>query len=155
MVEREAGTGRNLSAKEAVEGIRGPLSNAQLMQKFKISTSGFADLLKQLFEMKLITEGDLEKRGIQFRVVRREPETAKPKQPLPTSIPAHLPTDQDEGFLDTEALTDLLAFKTPEPPAPHSVAAPPPESPPEKENQPGPPEKKSRFSITGLFKKST
>ncbi len=156
MVERESGGGRNLSAREAVEGIRGPLSNAELMERFKITAAGFADLLKQLFDKKLITEEDLARRGIQFRVTRRERGRVRPLGlPLPVPAPAKSPGDENEGFLDTETLTDLLAFKTPESGESPPEATAHPESPPEETGQPESLPKKSRFSIAGLFKKSS
>ena len=59
----ETTTSRELGAKEAIEAIRGPLSNGEIMEQFKISPQGFADLVKQLFEKKLITEDDLKTYG--------------------------------------------------------------------------------------------
>ena len=124
------------------------------MQKFKLTPAGFADLLKQLFENKLITETDLAKRGIQFKVVRKQPAPVQAVvQPVTSPKPTHLPADEDEGFLDTETLTDLLAFKTPE--AAESKPKPPPEPPPEEKDESTPLQKKSRFSFSGLFKKDS
>ena len=44
----ETTTSRELGAKEAIEVIRRPPSNGQIMEQFKISPQGFADLVKQL-----------------------------------------------------------------------------------------------------------
>jgi hypothetical protein len=143
----EKTTSRDLGAKEAIESIRGPLTNGQIMEMFKISPQGFADLMKQLFEKKLITEDDLKRRGIRFKVVRKQ----APPQIIPP--PPSAPKEDTEGFLDTVTLTDMLTFKVPdEQPAQKKQEAreiPPPEEEPEELS-----EKKSRFSITGFFKKA-
>lgn len=163
----EPQSSRNVSAREAVECIRGPLSNADLMEKFKISPSGYADLLRQLFVRKLITEEDMARRGIRFKVVKREseqqdledvgsvtqetvPEIAA--EQLPVLAPA--PRPDDDEFLDTVSLTELLSFK---PPSPPQQAPPPPRKKSEKTEEAkdeDSSEKKGRFSITGFFKKS-
>jgi hypothetical protein len=149
----ETMTSRVLGAKEAVEGIRGPLSNGQLMEQFKISPQGFADLIKQLFEKKLISEDDLSRRGIRFKVVKKQaaPQIIPPPPPEPTEDKED--TEDKEEFLDTITLTDMLTFKTPEEPAVKSKDEPT-EIPPPEEVAEELSEKKSRFSITGFFKKA-
>jgi hypothetical protein len=94
-------TMRDVGAREALKCIRGGMSNAELMAKFKLNTQGYADLLRQLFERRLITARDLERRGIQFKVLKKKQESA------PT---ISVPPDGEE-FLDTTPLTQLLAFK--------------------------------------------
>jgi hypothetical protein len=158
----ETMTSRVLGAKEAVEGIRGPLSNGQLMEQFKISPQGFADLIKQLFEKKLITEDDLSKRGIRFKVVKKEAptQTIPPPSPNPAREtaqtvppPSPNPDEETEEFLDTVTLTDMLTFKSPDEP-PVEGKDEPTEIPPPEEVAEELSEKKSRFSITGFFKKA-
>ncbi len=142
---------RNVNAREAVEDIRGPLSNGELMEKFKITASGYADLLKQLYMKKLITEEDLTRRGIRFKVVKPQVEE-KPAEPVPLIPPRPNFEDENDEFLDTVTLTELLAFKPEEPPPEKQKAEDRP--PPPAEEDPGPKEKKGKFSISGLFKKS-
>jgi len=150
----EQATSRELSAREAVEAIRGPMTNSQIMARFKINVAGYADLLKQLYEKRLISEEDIRRRGIRFKVLRRaaEPETPPEKVAVVPSPPQPPPLmDNEEEFLDTVTLTELLTFKPPEPPRvreSETSKGPAPEEP-ETES-----EKKSKFSITGLFKKS-
>jgi hypothetical protein len=140
-------TSRDIRAKDAVDAVRSGLSNAELLDRFKISAQGFADLLKQLFEKKLITEQDLASRGIRFKVVKKE---TVPEAPV---IRPLQPTEAGEEFLDTVELTELLSFKEPGAQARQAPAQPQAvkteEEPPEDE----PAEKKSRFSLSGLFKK--
>jgi hypothetical protein len=136
-------TSRNLNAREAVEHLRGPLTNAQIMEKFKISAQGFADLLKQLFQKRLISEEDLARRGIQFKVLKQAPVME------PASILPPAPTEHDDEFLDTVALTEMLGFKGTEAPPKESTEIPGPE-----ESKADRREKKSKFSLTGLFKKA-
>jgi hypothetical protein len=143
----ETTTSRDLGAKEAIESIRGPLSNAQIMEQFKISPQGFADLVKQLFEKKLITEEDLKRRGIRFKVVKKQ----APPQIIPP--PQLAPTEDTEEFLDTVTLTDMLTFKDPDE-QPVQKKQKPTEIPPPEEEAEESSEKKSRFSITGFFKKA-
>jgi hypothetical protein len=157
----ETTTSRELGAKEAIEGIRGPLSNGQLMEKFKISPQGFADLIKQLFEKRLITEDDLSRRGIRFKVLKKQapPQIIPPPQVVPppqiVSPPRPEPTEEGEEFLDTITLTDMLTFKSlEEPPVNAEAKKEPTEIPPPEEEAEETTEKKSRFSITGFFKKA-
>ena len=135
---------RNLSAREAVEAIRSPLTNAQILEKFKISPAGFGDLLRQLLSHKLITEDDLNRRGVRFKV-KKEAEA-----PTPSLLPPP-PDETDEEFLDTVTLTELLTFKPGEP-------APPRKKSDEKQHVESrkvesEEDKKSKFSLGGLFKK--
>jgi hypothetical protein len=150
-------TSRNLGAREAVEAIRGPLSNSELMDRFRISPVGFADLLKQLFQKKLITEEDLARRGIRFKVVK-QPEAHAEAQPdmqpdlqQPAMLPPPPVRDHDDEFLDTVTLTELLSFRAPKPSAAtvKEEEIPSLEDPPEEKT----PDKKGKFSLTGLFKK--
>jgi len=144
----ETTTSRVLGAKEAIESIRGPLSNGQIMEQFKISPQGFADLVKQLFEKRLITEDDLNRRGIRFKVVRKQ----APPQIIPPPPPPE-PSEETEEFLDTITLTDMLTFKVPDE-QPAQETEEPTEIPPPEEEAEELSEKKSRFSITGFFKKA-
>jgi hypothetical protein len=143
----ETTTSRELGAKQAIESIRGPLSNGEIMEQFKISPQGFADLVKQLFEKKLITEGDLKRRGIRFKVVKKQ----APPQIIPP--PPLAPTEDTEEFLDTITLTDMLTFKDPDEHPVQKRQKPTEIASPEEEAEESS-EKKSRFSITGFFKKA-
>jgi hypothetical protein len=139
---------RNVSARDAVAAIRGPMTNAQILQKFRVSPAGFGDLVRQLLAHKLLTEEDLKRRGIRFKVVKKEAQI--PAIPTPAILPPP-PDDNDEEFLDTVTLTELLTFKPEEPKIPgkkqeEKQQTEIPEVEPEEE-------KKSKFSLGGLFKK--
>ena len=136
---------RNVSAREAVEAIRSPLTNAQLLEKFKITPQGFGDLLRQLISHKLLTEEDLNKRGIRFKLVKKEPEI-----PTPALLPPP-PDEMDEEFLDTVTLTELLTFKPDEPTTPLKKREEKTHT--EVTDAKVSEEKKSKFSLGGLFKK--
>lgn len=166
MQERQSS--RDVSARAAVEAIRGTMSNNEVMERFKISPRGFADLLKQLFEKKLISEDDMARRGIRFKIKKAQDEPEPEPAPKPRITPAPAPRvmsaprnatqgDSDEEFLDTIALTKLFTTFGPSPQAKQ-------EQPQEKTNEPEPAEeskeeteestdKKGKFSITGFFKK--
>jgi hypothetical protein len=155
-VMTEPVSSRNVNAREALECIRRGMSNAELMARFKISPRGFADLLKQLFENRLINENDLASRGIRFKVVKKEaaPEPAPDK--LAGGVAALLPPpEKDEGFLDTVELTELLSLKMPGL-SERDAEAPPPPPPqlPEEDRDEPKEETKGRFSLSALFKKS-
>jgi len=137
---------RNVSAKEAVSHIRGPLSNAQIMEQFKISVHGFADLLKQLFEKGLITEEDLTKRGIRFKVMRKREGST-----VPPAILAPPPDEGDEEFVDTVTLTEMLTFKAFD--ALPGAKGKGEDSKRAQDAEPGPEEKKGKFTLSGFFKK--
>ncbi len=94
---------RDVNAKQAVKLLRGPMTNAEIMDKLKITTNGFADLLRQLYQHKLLTEEDLQKRGIRFKAKKKDSEVSVP----PVAPP---PDDHDEEFLDTVTLTEMLSF---------------------------------------------
>jgi hypothetical protein len=139
---------KDVSAREAIDAIRGPMSNAELMQRFKLSSQGFADLLRQLFVHKLITEEDLQKRGARYKPGKKEPE---PAAVLPPPPPPQLMDEEEYSFLDTVTLTELLTLKPLEPPPPpHKKAEPPP---PAAEEEETPESKKKKFRLGGLFKK--
>ncbi|MGB6068595.1 MAG: hypothetical protein WBG50_27620 [Desulfomonilaceae bacterium] len=146
-------TSRILNAKEAVDSIRGTLSNAELMEKFKISPQGLADLIKQLFEKKLISEDDLSRRGIRFKIVKKQsPPQTIPSPPQIIKPSPREPTEDTEEFLDTITLTELLSFvppgEKPDEGKDEPTEIPLPEEAAEELN-----EKKSKFSITGFFKR--
>jgi hypothetical protein len=150
MAEIEAS--RNLSAKVAVECLRSNMSNGELMQKFRISPSGFADLLRQLFEKKLINEQDMARRGIRFKVTKKShaPEQVTVTEPAPASR-----QEEPEEFLDTVSLTELLSSGVSEPPQCEPACEEETEiDSPEDTKTDGASAKKSRFSIGGLFKKT-
>lgn len=136
---------RNVNAKEALECIRGSMSNTDIMEKFRISPLGYADLLKQLYLKKLISEEDMVRRGIRFKIAKpqMQPEKSHEQDPV---IP-NQPVQYGEEFLDTVELTELLSFKNLD--APKEEGGPE-EIPPPSESD----EKKSRFSISGIFKKA-
>ncbi|MFC1836342.1 hypothetical protein ACFL2Q_16745 [Thermodesulfobacteriota bacterium] len=98
---------RELNAKVAIECIRGPMSNSELMDKFRITPKGFEDLLKQLLSRNLISREDLVKRGIKVKVQGKKPATMR-EQMLPPP-----PSDEDEEFVDTVTLTEMLSFGPP------------------------------------------
>lgn len=145
---------RNVNAKEAIDLIRGSISNTELMEKFKISPKGFADLLRQLFEKKLISEEDLNRRGIRYKILKKE-EDAAPQLITVPAPPAAKPlsaVEHPEDFLDTVELTALLSSFNNSPTPAKKKEPPPPvvEEPATKEEVA---EKKAKFSISGLFKK--
>lgn len=145
-------TTRQVSAREALACIRRGMSNVEVMKKFKLSPQGYADLLRQLFQNKLITEEDLERRGIGFKVIKKklEPEPlARPCVPVPPAAA------DDDDFLDTLILTDLLTFKSAgqSASAPTKPRQPQPEHPQEKEEDQNNADKKKKFTISGFFKK--
>jgi hypothetical protein len=140
-------TSRELNARVAVESIRGPMTNAQIMEQFRITPEGFADLLKQLYQKKLISDDDLSRRGIKFKVLK------PPSAPAQASISPPPPVEHDEEFLDTVTLTELLSFKPQGPPAEDKTAEIPTPEEPTAGSQ-GSQDKKNKFSLTGLFKKA-
>ena len=147
MVDRN--TSRELNARVAVESIRGPMTNSEIMEQFRITAQGFADLLKQLYQKKLISEEDLSRRGIKFKVLKPSP--ASPSASAQASIFPPPPVEQDEEFLDTVTLTELLSFK---PQEPASQDKSPAEIPSPDATKAEPEDKKNKFSLTGLFKKA-
>jgi len=133
-----------INAKEALECIRGPMSNTEVMERFKITTKGYADLLKQLFRKKLITEEDLTRRGISF--------TVSPKvEDKPSPPPVIAPPPEDEEFLDTAALTDMLALKPVSRASAQGFDDPAEIGSLDDEAEPN--QKKPKYSLAGLFKK--
>ncbi len=135
---------RDVSAKSAVEAIRSSMSNKELMEYFKISSKGLADLLKQLLQKNLINEDDLKNRGIKYTVTKKPPEPAKPAQVAPA------PREDDEEFLDTVTLTEMLSFKDPtSTPAGASAEI----DNLDEEAEADMDDKKVKFTISGLFKK--
>lgn len=149
----EKGSSRDVSARKAVEIIKGPATNSEVMGLFRISAAGFADLLRQLYEKKLITEDDLKKRGVRFKLKRKKvepkPVAEKPK-PLPELKPPP-PRPDDEEFVDTVTLTEMLTFKDPSQVVPETEVQTAEIEPPDVE--PDPKAKKGKFKITGLFKR--
>jgi hypothetical protein len=144
-------TRRDVSAREAIECIRGSMTNGEVMERFKISLAGYADLLKQLFVRRLITEEDLNRRGIRVRAVTTQSAEEPPEQvPVPIKPAGH--EDEYEEFLDTLTLTELLTFKPKfapeedEEPAGHKGAAP-------VEDNPAESDKKGGFTASGLHRK--
>jgi hypothetical protein len=127
----QADGSRNISAKEAIELIRSPLSNAEVMKKFRITTKGFADLLTQLLVQGLITPDDLDRRGVKYKVQRKSyPEEVSPeaKPSLHTSSevvmdisvgPSMLggstkeqaPLDQQEVIFDSSVITEVVTLQ--------------------------------------------
>ncbi len=148
MAETEAS--RNLSAKVAVECLRSNMSNGELMQKFRISPSGFADLLRQLFEKKLISEQDMARRGIKFKITKKTQAPEEVSVVRPPTVQRQ--EEPEEEFLDTVSLTELLSSGASEPVP--SCEEENEIEPPEETKTETPSERKSRFSITGLFKKT-
>jgi len=123
------------------------MSNTEVMERFKITTKGYADLLKQLFRKKLITEEDLTRRGISF--------TVSPKvedKPSPPPVIAPPPPPEDEEFLDTAALTDMLALKPVSRSAAQGFDDPAEIGSLDDEAESAP--KKQKYNLAGLFKKS-
>ena len=139
------GTSRELNAKQALKCIRSGMSNADLMKTFRISPSGLADLLKQLFEAKLITENDLFRRGVDFKVIKKGP-----AQPAMIAPP---PRDDDDEFVDTVTLTEMLTFSPPEKKSPpHTLDLD--ELPELEELEEESTDKKGKFNLSTLFKKT-
>jgi hypothetical protein len=145
------GKSRELNAKQALKCIRSGMSNADLMRTFRISPSGLADLLKQLFEAKLITENDLQRRGVDFKVIKKEPnQPARPPQPAMMAPP---PRDDDEEFVDTVTLTEMLTFNAPEKKSPpHTLDLD--ELPELEELEEDSKDKRGKFNLGTLFKKT-
>ena len=141
---------RDVSAKVAVECIRSSMSNRDIMEKFQISSKGFADLLKKLLQKKLITEQDLANRGINLKITKKPTAPEKGPKQLPTLAPK--PVEGDTDFLDTVTLTEMLSSSR--------LSGPPPSkgksdaeigAPDEEDNAGG---KKSKGRLSGLFKKT-
>jgi hypothetical protein len=166
MQEKESS--RDVSARAAINAIRGNMSNQEVMQRFKISARGFADLLKQLFEKKLISEEDMVRRGIRFKIVKASAEIEPEPEPSPVPKPriATPPTprvmaspksnasrDKDEEFLDTVELTKLFTTFGPTEQADSTEQAPQQDQEENKEESEETTEKKNKFSISGFFKR--
>lgn len=147
----ESQKSRDVSAKEAIACIRGPMTNAQVMEQFRITPSGFADLLKQLFMRKLISEEDLQRRGIRFKVVKAESPQHGP-EPIPLIPPE--PMEENEEFLNTVELTEMLSFKPQVPPKDEKEPQSPEGAPPKPEEDGDPSDKKGKFRIPGFFRKA-
>jgi hypothetical protein len=156
----ESSREKDVSAKEAVECIRSDMSNAEVMKRFQINTKGYVDLLRQLLLAKLVTEEDLARRGIRVRILSpaQQQSTTRPIQTQQVvNVAPPTPADDGDQFLDTAALTDLLSFGESEK---RKGAARPPDSSnevqedgkdqPDSDTTPS----KSRFSLSGLFRKS-
>jgi len=149
----DKGTCRDINAKEALECIRGPMTNAEVMTRFKITPLGYADLLKQLYMKKLITDEDLVRRGIRFRTLKKK--EAPPPEQFVQLAHTQDSIQEDEQFLDTQALTDLLSLKPPVGSRGMSKKESEKTSPPKEEEQEAePPADKNKFSITGFFKRA-
>ncbi len=167
---QEKQSSRDVNARTAVEAVRGNMTNHELMERFKISPRGFADLLKQLFEKKLISEEDMVRRGIRFRILKAQaeiepevpepapapkPKIATPPAPKTSSSRAKASSDDEEEFLDTVELTKLFTtfgptqHAAPEQ-APQEISQPQEEP---KQEDAETTEKKNKFSITGFFKR--
>lgn len=149
---------RDVGAKAAIEAIRGPMTNAEIMARFKISALGFADLIKQLYERKLISEDDMVRRGLKFRIKKPKEEAPQPVAPIEARPLPPIPQkprleDEDGEFLDTLALAGMFtAFSPPKedtPPPLKIEQKDQPQSPVEEDTT----EEKRKFSITGMFKK--
>jgi hypothetical protein len=142
---------RDVNAKEAIECIRGTMTNAEVMERFRISAAGYAHLLKQLFTLKLISEQDLERRGIQFRILS----ATVPEKPVQRA-PLRRVGAQDVGdeLLDTMELTELLSFKPRE--QTKSETKPEPVGEPIQKQEPPRARKveKDKSGMSGLFRKA-
>lgn len=138
---------RDVSARAAVEMLKGSVSNQQIMEHFRITPQGFADLVKQLYEKKLVSEDDLARRGIKFKRAKK----SEPPKPVPLAAPP--PRPDDEEFVDTVTLTEMLSFggmggsKKEEAAKSEEIAPPAPAE--DDDDQ----EKKAKFTLSGLFKK--
>jgi hypothetical protein len=98
-------TATPVSARLAVKYIRGSMTNAEIMKSFNISAKGFADLLTQLVMKNLLTQQDLEKRGIRFRIKKR-----KSRKKPPENVPAYLASNV-ETVMDIAVVTEVLTLK--------------------------------------------
>lgn len=148
---------KDVSAKAAVDCIRSDMSNAEVMKRFQINTKGYVDLLRQLVLAKLITEEDLTRRGIRVRIISATQQAAVTQPIKPQQVVAVAPvmtSDEQEGFLDTAALVDLLAGNAPSARRNKKSIDPEPEEEIKEESVTDSTPSKSRFSLTGLFKKS-
>jgi hypothetical protein len=139
---------RDVSAKVAVECIRSSMSNRDIMEKFQISSKGFADLLKKLLQKKLITEQDLANRGINLKFTKKPAAPAKGPKQVPILAPK--PVEGDTEFLDTVTLTEMLSSsRLSGPPAGKEKST---ADTGNEEDNAG--DKKSKGRLTGLFKKT-
>ena len=102
---------RRVSAKEALELIKGPLPNVELMKRLRISTKGLADLLTQLLVKGLITEDDLERRGVRHKFQKKSTprKTKSPKGPQSIRTASEVVMDISVG---TGTMT-VTAIETP------------------------------------------
>ncbi len=141
---------RDVGAKVAVDCIRSSMSNREIMERFQISSKGFADLLKKLLQSKLITGQDLTNRGINIKVTKKPTAPGKAPKPVPRLAPQ--PDEGDRDFLDTVTLTEMLSSGSlPGPPSGKDETAAE-TRPPDKEDKAG--GKKSKGRLSGLFRKT-
>jgi hypothetical protein len=135
---------REVNAKEALKCIRGSMSNGEVMAKFKITPAGYADLLRQLYAHNLITQEDLKRRGITFKSSKKTKESAEQVTHAPPP-----PVTEDDEFLDTVALTQLLTLKPMKNAGPRTQEIKAAEADESQEEAEG----KSKFRLKGIFKK--
>jgi hypothetical protein len=135
---------REVNAKEALKCIRGSMSNGEVMAKFKITPAGYADLLRQLYAHNLITEEDLKRRGITFKSAKKTEESTEQVTHAPPP-----PVAEDDEFLDTVALTQLLTLKPMKNAGTRTKESNAAEADESQEDVEG----KSKFRLRGIFKK--
>ena len=59
-------TDRTISARDFVKDLRSKMTDAQLMDKYRLSAVGLERVLKKLFEAKLITQSERDWRPVDY-----------------------------------------------------------------------------------------
>jgi hypothetical protein len=59
-------TDRTISAQDFVKDLRSRMTDAQLMDKYRLSAVGLERVLKKLFDAKLITQSELDWRPVDY-----------------------------------------------------------------------------------------
>jgi hypothetical protein len=95
---------RRVNVRKALNAVKSSASNSELKRAFGISEKGLEDLMIQLYDRELLTEDDLERRGVDVSTLRALKDLGSGIVPDET-VPEE---DAPKQFLDTVCLTDLL-----------------------------------------------
>ncbi len=95
---------RRVNVRKALGAVKSSATNSELKRAFGISDKGLEDLMIQLYDRELMTEDDLERRGVDVSTLRALKELGAGLVPDETVPEEEAP----KQFLDTVCLTDLL-----------------------------------------------